>query len=177
MSSWKPDLLKPYHGMLTGRTVAGLALTLVLSAPAWPASAHPLYDTDRIIQPQRQECVGAAGRPCTIIHSRLTRVGRNKAERMTLACPSAYPWVVGWDAKRHEHLEVTALPPPPDEITPSTSGKLHELSVIVLNKADAAGSVRFYVGCSTRPFDGKGGFMRQAQAFPSKLIRPQERSR
>ena len=41
------------------------------------------------------------------------------------------------------------------------------LTVVALNKADAAGSFRIYLGCSTRPFAG-GGFMKSARAVPSK---------
>jgi hypothetical protein len=159
--------------MVTGRPAACLVLAAALSAPALAWAAQPLYDTDRIIQYQRQECTAAAGRPCQTIHSRLTRVGVHEVRRMTLSCPSSHPYVVGWDAKRHEHLEVTVAPPA-TAVTPASSGKIRRLTVIAQNKAEMAGSFRLYVGCSTKPFDGTGGFMRQAQASPSLPIQPLE---
>ena len=150
---------------------AGLVAALSWLLPAAPAAAHPLYDTERIIPYQQMECVGTAAGACYRIHSRLTRVGVDRTERLTLSCPKAYPYVIGWDAKRHEHLELTVALPSLPSVRPSTSGKLHSLTVLAANKADAAGSFRLYVGCAKRPFAG-AGFMRAAQASPSRLARP-----
>lgn len=147
-----------------------LVATLPWLLPAGPAMAHPLYDTERIIPYQQMECVGTAASACYRIHSRLTRVGVGQVERLTLTCPRTYPYVIGWDAKRHEHLELTVALPAWPSVRPSTSGKLHSLTVLAANKADAAGSVRLYVGYAKRPFAG-AGFMRAAQALPSKLAR------
>lgn len=160
-------MLKPTRHFVRTSLVAALPWLL----PAGPAAAHPLYDTERVIPYQQMECVGTPAGACYRVHSRLTRVGVDRAERLTLACPQAYPYVIGWDAKRHEHLELTVVPPSLSSVRPSTSGRLHSLTVVAVNKADAAGSFRLYVGCSKRPFAG-AGFMRAAQAFPSKLARP-----
>ncbi|WP_027136234.1 hypothetical protein [Geminicoccus roseus] len=150
--------------MLGGRSFARLALPVIWGASVLPAAAHPVYDTERIFQYQRQECVGAAGHPCSTVHSRLTRVGARESEQITLTCPRAYPHVVGWDAKRHEHLELTALP---------SGGGLHSLTVVAQNRANAAGSFRFYIGCATKPFSGSGGFMQKMHASPSRPVQPQ----
>jgi hypothetical protein len=155
--------------MWTRRTLARLVLSAVLCAPALPAAAHPVFDHERIIPYQRQECLGADQRPCRTVHTRYTRVGAHQAQEVTLACPSGYPYVTGWDAKRHEHLELTVAPQPP-AVASSTSGRLRSLTVLVRNHAKVAGSFRLYVGCSTRPFAGTGGFMRQASASPSRLV-------
>jgi hypothetical protein len=158
--------------MVDGRPLARLVLPVILCAPILPASAHPVFDTERIFQYQRQECAGAAGHPCSMVHSRLTRVGARETRQITLTCPRAYPYVVGWDAKRHEHLELTAVPAA--MAAPSTSGKLRSLTVVAQNRANAAGSFRFYLGCSTKPFTGAGGFMQKVHASPSKPVQPQE---
>jgi hypothetical protein len=158
-------------GMLTEKFLAPLALPAILCMAVLPAAAHPTFDTERIFQYQRQECMGAAKHPCSTVHSRLTRVGAGEAAQITLSCPRAYPYVVGWDAKRHEHLELTAVSAL--AAAPSTSGKLRSLTVIAQNKADAAGSFRFYLGCSAKSFTGAGGFMQKVHASPSKPLQPQ----
>jgi hypothetical protein len=134
-----------------------------------PAAAHPVFDNGRIIQYQRQECLGASGHPCGTVHSRFTRLGAGEARKVTLTCPGTHPHAVGWDAKRHEHLELAAVPQPAT-VTPSESGRLRSLTVLVRNHGNMAGSFRLYVGCSTKPFAGTGGFMSQAHASPSRLI-------
>ncbi|WP_159710867.1 hypothetical protein [Geminicoccus flavidas] len=155
--------------MLTRRSFARLVLPAILCAPTLSTSAHPVFDSGRIIQYQRQECLGAAGHQCGTVHSRFTRVGAGEVREVTLTCPSVYPHAVGWDAKRHEHLELTVAPQPAAAV-PSASGELRSLTVLVRNHGNMAGSFRLYVGCSTRPFAGTGGFMSQAHASPSRLI-------
>lgn len=154
-----------------GRYLAQLALPVACWAMLLPAAAHSVYDTERIFQYQRQECMGAAGHPCSTVHSRLTRVGARATEQITLTCPRAYPYVVGWDAKRHEHLELTAVPAAAMALP--SSEELRSLTVVAQNRANAAGSFRFYLGCATKPFAGAGGFMQKMHASPSRPIQPQ----
>ena len=174
-SSFLSDLVRHGRSDLAMRSLSWrlgpmLLAVAVCSMAAGVVRADPIFDTRRIIGHNGTECIGSAAGDCQKFQTRWTRVVKGASRQVAVRCPAAYPYVQGWDAKHHEHIEIVLLPLPfPDETT-LADGRLRAVTVAAINKSDAAGSFRIYLGCSAKPFRGNG-FKIASRASPSKPLR------
>jgi len=152
---------------------ASVVLALAMASAA-PASAQSIYDVTRIIGHTKNECIGQRAGNCITVSSPRKWVVVDSSAIIRVSCPSTYPHVVGWDARHHEHISLTALPakPPAPACTPQDDDCLADtapqrLSVAAKNNANARGTVQILVGCSKRPYAGTP-IMTSRHAVPSK---------
>jgi hypothetical protein len=176
----RKSTLSKIVGSPTAANVRGLAyavpaaLTLAMVSAA-PVSAQPvIYDVTRIIGHTKNECIGQRAGNCITVSSPRKWVVVDSSAIIRVSCPSTYPHVVGWDARHHEHISLTALPakPPASTCSPGDDDCLADtapqrLSVAARNNANARGTVQILVGCSKRPYAGTP-IMTSRQAVPSK---------
>ena len=154
---------------------AASAVLALATALAAPASAQPvIYDVTRIIGHTKNECIGQRAGNCITVSSPRKWVVVDSSAIIRVSCPNTYPHVVGWDARHHEHISLTALPakPPAAACSPGDDDCLADttpqrLSVAARNNANARGTVQILVGCSKRPYAGTP-IMTSRHAVPSK---------
>jgi hypothetical protein len=139
--------------------------TLAFAAPA--AAQRTVYDTTRIIPHLQNECVGQRRGNCITVRSRDTRVAGNSFARIKVTCPRTYPYIVGWDARHHEHISLHVFTPDPDADFGSPP-VAQPLRISALNHAGAPGFARVFAGCSKKPFRGSL-FILSSHSIPSKL--------
>jgi hypothetical protein len=131
-----------------------------------PASAQSIHDTTRIVGYTQNECIGQKPRDCITVSSQGTTIDVEATAKIVVSCPAQYPYVVGWDARHHEHISIAALPHRPSSST--DAGRLPQrLEFAARNNAEAPGFVRVFAGCSTKPFAGAPISSGQS-AVPSK---------
>ena len=135
----------------------GRRWVLLALATAWPAmAAQPVYDTERILEHNNNECRGVPA--CAIAKSPDKAIPADQHRLFAVSCPKAHPFAWHWDTVQHEHITVKLI-----GRTRST------LSFSAGNFADAPGHVKVFVGCSTDPFSfGDTGFMESRSGVPSK---------
>ena len=129
--------------------LAALAGTQLLAADS-------AYDTSRTVGYNDNECDDVpdcekvATDPFLLIEA-------DQAKTFVLHCPDETPYVWHWDTAHNEHI-VTAL------IGHTYNG----LTFSARNMADVPGHVRFFIGCSTEPFDdGDSGYMVSQHGVPT----------
>jgi hypothetical protein len=148
------------------RTIAGaLALPALLASllplAAGQVQAHPLYDTTRVLEQEGIACVGR--QDCKVIASEPRRIKVGRADDVTARCPDARPYLVNWDARRHEHISVTQLKRWPGGVT-----------VVAINNADAPGRVTLFIGCAKERHRPTVELQSPA-ALPSKALKVNRR--
>lgn len=155
-----------YRPPFTASAVLTLALAMALVAPA---SARRIYDVTRIVAHTQNECVGQKSQDCITVSSQRRWIAVDSSVKIRISCSSAYPYVVGWDARHHEHISIVAL-----SVRPSIKSGLvlpdlppQRIVVAAQNNAHARGFARIFVGCSKKPFAGTP-FMTHRKAIPSK---------
>lgn len=153
--------------------VVGAALAL---GPG-TASAHRLFDTDRVLEHTDNECLNLRHNKCRTIWSPRVSVKVGDAKRIELACVPGRPFLLGWDARHHEHIGLTLVSPPPADLraaaaasAATTTAEPESITVLATNQADARGFVRLFIGCTAEPVVG-APFARSRQGLPSKALR------
>ena len=151
------------HACHRQRSVAALAvLSLTLGLGSHASAQRAFYDTARIIPFSGTECVGAKGRPCTTVRSTRTWIEVDTPAAIELSCPRRQPYVVGWDARHHEHISLIVI-----SAGPGPNGIPQRVRLGARNNANARGMALVALGCSSRPFAG-GAFMTSRSSVPSK---------
>ena len=79
-------------------------------------------------------------------------VPKGGAVAITVACTCAFPHLVGWDSRQHEHIRLVLLSTPPAERAGTATVARDELKVAATSNANAAGYVTLYAGCSRKPW-------------------------
>ena len=133
---------------------AAAVLLLPLTHGA-PASAESPYNTGRVLAEQNSACLNAPG--CTSLGVERRTVPVGGSVHLALQCPADRPYLVGWDARRHEHIAVDVIPS-----RLATTG----LELVAYNQADAPGSVLVFLGCSDTPLR-RTSVMEGAHAVPT----------
>ena len=158
---------------LLAAAVVGAALAL---GPG-TASAHRLFDTDRVLEHTDNECLNLRHNKCRTIWSPRVSVKVGDAKRIELACVPGRPFLLGWDARHHEHIGLTLVSPPPADLraaaaasAATTTAEPESITVLATNQADARGFVRLFIGCTAEPVVG-APFARSRQGLPSKALR------
>jgi hypothetical protein len=132
-----------------------LALASVLACPAF--AAESAYDTSRMLQYDGNECLGVP--KCVSVKSPWIPIADNSSKVFTIGCPTASPYAWHWDTEQHEHVVVRLTGRASSGITLRASNQ----------QTGAAGAIRGYLGCSTKPFDPSGtGSMVSRSGVPSK---------
>jgi hypothetical protein len=141
-------------------TAARLGLIALLLAPssmtASLAMAHSIYETTRVVQPQGVACVGV--KACKVVTVHRKRIPSGTELGMNAKCPAERPYLVNWDAARHEHIGVKVV-----------KRGANKLTVLAANHADAPGSVTLYLGCSPNAVKASARLMAM-EAIPSKAL-------
>jgi hypothetical protein len=138
-----------------------LVLVSLILGLGSPASAQGIYDTTRIVAFSDSECVGAKGRACTTVRSPKTWIEADTSAAIETFCPAEQPYVVGWDARHHEHISLIVV-----AAGAGPNGLPQRVKVGARNNADVRGMALIAVGCSRRPFAG-GPFMSSRSSVPS----------
>ena len=162
----------PARGLLA---VAVAAAALALGPGT--ASAHPLYNTNRVLEHTDNECLNLRHNKCRTIWSPRVSVKVGDAKRIELACVPGRPFLLGWDARHHEHIGLTLVSPPPADLraaaaasAATTTAEPESITVLATNQADARGFVRLFIGCTAEPVVG-APFALSRHALPSKALR------
>jgi hypothetical protein len=167
--------------LLAAIPVAGAAFALGAPAAA-PASsigsAHPLYDTKRVLRHADNECLALPRNECRTVRSPLVPLDAGRVTNVELACGPGFPYVVGWDAEHHEHIGLTLASAPPDRsaagaaAAPAAAAAVEPESVTVYaaNQADARGFVTFFLGCAAEPVVG-APFLLSKHGVPTNALR------
>jgi hypothetical protein len=131
-----------------GVTLAAIALASVATA----ADPRPrrgfqadqgLYETSRLLEYQGNECARVPG--CVTVQAPPALVRADQVKVVAVQCPDTHPVAWHWDTEQHEHMLVRLV------------GRTRQgLSFSIRNVADAAGTARIFVGCSTAPFSFAG---------------------
>jgi hypothetical protein len=143
------------------QSCASLALLGLIWSLGSPASAQHIYDTTRVVPFSDSECVGAKGRPCATVRSPKTWIESDTSAAIELFCPPGQPYVMGWDARHHEHISLIVI-----AAGAGPNGLPQRVKVGARNNADVRGMALVAVGCSKRPFEG-GPFMTSRSSVPS----------
>ena len=164
----------PVRRLLAAAAVPIVGVALALGAPA---SAHPLYNTNRVLEHTDNECLNLRHNKCRTIWSPRVSVKVGDAKRIELACVPGRPFLLGWDARHHEHIGLTLVSPPPADLraaaaasAATTTAEPESITVLATNQADARGFVRLFIGCTAEPVVG-APFARSRQGLPSKALR------
>ena len=162
----------PARGLLA---VAVAAAALALGPGT--ASAHPLYNTNRVLEHTDNECLNLRHNKCRTIWSPRVSVKVGDAKRIELACVPGRPFLLGWDARHHEHIGLTLVSPPPADLraaaaasAATTTAEPESITVLATNQADARGFVRLFIGCTAEPVVG-APFALGRHGLPSKVLR------
>lgn len=155
------------RGLLAATMVAGAMLALGPST----ASAHRLFDTDRVLEDTDNECLNLRHNKCQTIRAPRVWVKAGAAKRIELACVPGYPYLLGWDAAHHEHIGLTLASDPPDRSASAKAAvKPESITVLATNQADASGFARLFIGCTAKPVVG-APFALSRNGLPSKALR------
>ena len=162
----------PARGLLA---VAVAAAALALGPGT--ASAHPLYNTNRVLEHTDNECLNLRHNKCRTIWSPRVSVKVGDAKRIELACVPGRPFLLGWDARHHEQIGLTLVSPPPADLraaaaasAATTTAAPESITVLATNQADARGFVRLFIGCTAEPVVG-APFALGRHGLPSKVLR------
>ncbi|NOG74117.1 hypothetical protein [Roseicella sp. DB1501] len=101
------------------------------------ASVSP-YNTSRVLAQQDNACPADLN-DCRIVRLEPRSVNPGKSVVIPMQCPAGYPYPVGWDARRHEHISIGLVPGRPDGRVPR---------LVVGNNADEPGNVTIFLGCA-----------------------------
>ena len=155
--------------------VAVAAATLALGPGT--ASAHPLFNTNRVLEHTDNECLNLRHNKCRTIWSPRVSVKVGDAKRIELACVPGRPFLLGWDARHHEHIGLTLVSPPPADLraaaatsAATTTAEPESITVLATNQADARGFVRLFIGCTAKPVVG-APFALSRHGLPTKALR------
>ena len=135
--------------------------TALFSLACTPLLASDLaYDTSRVVAYNGNECddvpdcQSVATDPFLLIEPDQTR-------SFSLHCPETHPYAWHWDAAHHEHILTNLVGHTFDSRTFSAQ-----------NLADVPGNARFFIGCSTEPFDiGDSGYMIGQGGLPTGQLK------
>ena len=130
-----------------GVTVAAVAVASLATAtdprPRRGQDGQGLYETSRILEYQGNECARVPG--CVTVQAPPAVVGPDQVKALAVQCPDTHPVAWHWDTEQHEHMLVRL------------AGRTRQgLTFSIRNVADAAGTTRIFVGCSTAPFSFAG---------------------
>lgn len=158
------------RGLLAAITVVGAAVAL-----GTPAAAHPLYDTESVLDHTENECLDLPKRECRTIASPRISLGAGAARTLELACAPKRPYVVAWDAEHHEHIRVTLVSDPPVDLRAGATAAAaavepESVTVLAANQADARGFLTLFIGCSAEPVVG-APFPRSRHGLPTEALR------
>jgi hypothetical protein len=143
-------------GKRTRLGVAGAVLAaMTLVAPA--VQAHPIYDTTRVLDHQGNACLGE--RDCRQIASKSTAIKAGQSAGISMRCPTAHPYLQGWDARRDEHISISMA-----------ERRAVRLTLVATNHADTPGWTTIIIGCSSTPHHPTA-FLQSVNAVPSKMLR------
>ena len=169
-----------FHIPLPRRTtsVRGLLAVAVVGAALalgpGTASAHRLFDTDRVLEHTDNECLDLRQHKCSSIRSPRVSLKAGASTRIELACLPERPFLLGWDAAHHEHIGLTLVSDPPVDLRAARlhrcGGQPESVTVLATNQADARGFVRLFIGCTAEPVVG-APFALSRHGLPSKAIR------
>lgn len=152
------------------RVAVALATTVLSSLSASSATATgSLYSTSRILEHHDNECLGQKPGDCITVASPRSQVPKGGALAISVACTRAFPHLVGWDSRQHEHIRLALLSPPPVKRAAATAAARDELKVVATSNANAPGSVTLYAGCSRKPWAGTP-FMSSREGVPGKHV-------
>ena len=148
-------------GMLA---LAGAWTAMAASSPV--SAAQTIFDTGRVLEYTRSECVGQPQGSCVTLSSKRLRIVARSSRQITLTCDARYPYAIGWDSEQHEHLRLELVSPLPTKpgSAPAATGP-QTISVVALNQADTSGFAKLFIGCSRRPWQGTP-FMTFREAVP-----------
>lgn len=145
-----------------------ILLPSVLTA-SLAAATDSVYDPGRVLQHHDNECVGQKPGNCISVASPRSPVPKGRAIAITVACTRAFPYLVGWDSRQHEHIRLTLLSTPPAERVGSATVARDELKVVATSNANAPGNVTLYAGCSRKPWAGTP-FMSSREGVPGNHV-------
>lgn len=131
------------------------ALAGLVSSPGGAAATETLYNTGRILPQQDSACAGLAD--CRTVRLRPMAVEPGGSVAIPMECPADHPHLIGWDARRHEHISIRLVPS-------RAEGQLPRL--VAGNNAHEAGSVTIFIGCS-RQRHRVTAMMQSASAVPT----------
>jgi hypothetical protein len=142
-------------------TIVGLALVGALATGRTYSADDHGYRTGTLVPSTSIECVGAPACVSTTFPAVTVQPGRRHSTRV--ACPASHPYLWGWDAAQHEHIQVELLAV--DGGTATIEGA---------NKADVPGRFIVSLGCSTEPFTGTQ--MQKSRIFAATQALPERQS-
>ncbi len=155
------------------RQTASSALVIALLFSVLPFSSatatESLYETGRVLQHHDNECVGQKRGNCITVASPRSQVPKGRAIAITVACTRAFPRLVGWDSRHHEHIRLALLSNPPAERKGAATAARDELKVVATNNANAPGNVTLYAGCSRKPW-ARTPFMSSSEGVPGNHV-------
>jgi hypothetical protein len=154
--------------------VRGLVAAIVVFAAALgpgTASAHRLFNTNRVLEHTDNECLNLRHNECSSIPSPRVSLKAGASTRIELACGRERPFLLGWDARHHEHIGLTLVSDPPDRSASAKAAIQPEsVTVFATNQADARGFVRLFIGCTAEPVVW-APFALSRNGLPSKALR------
>jgi hypothetical protein len=161
-------------GQASVRAAVAMSLVGAALASGAPAAATSLHDTSRVLNHTAKECAALQeGNKCRTIRSERVAVKVGVPTRITLACPSWRPYVVGWDTEQHEHIGIVLVSGLPDHFSRTAAStarvKPESLTVQASNLADAKGFVTLFVGCAAKPIVGL--FITSRHGVPTRQLR------
>ena len=150
--------------------------SIVIAHELLPSAAAEL-DTNRVLEHTDNECLNLGPRRCSSIPSPRVPLKAGAATRIELACVPGRPFLLGWDARHHEHIGLTLVSPPPADLraaaaasAATTTAEPESITVLATNQADARGFVRLFIGCTAKPVVG-APFALSRHGLPSKVLR------
>jgi hypothetical protein len=158
-------------------TLGRFALTVVISVLtlclggrqglAQSENSETLWSPSRVLEYEGNECEALTTDTCQTVTSDPVTVPGAGPALITLQCPSAFPYLVGWDTQQNEFLSVVVTSPDP-RIGPAGASSL---TVSVTNTAaeddeNVAGNVQLYIGCSQFQWNGTP-FASERRGLPS----------
>ena len=146
--------LRP-HAILAAGALALLSLSV------GPTQATSLYDTTHVVPQQGNACLGEKG--CTVIALESKRIKAGAAQQIVGRCPDNRPFLVNWDAAHHEHIGIRL-----------EEQRAKALTVVAINRADAPGRVRLYLGCATTKV-AQTAQLQSLDAMPSNALKSASR--
>ena len=155
-------------GLLAASRGLGLSLLVLLPLLAGPAQAHPgpvqahrLFDTTNVLAEEGNACLGE--RDCKRVAADPVWIKVDEIKNITLRCPAGWPYLQGWDVRRHEHIGLDLL-----------SRSANDLTVAALNHADAPGKATLIAGCSMQPHHPTA-VLESVHPVPSKALKGRRR--
>lgn len=150
---------------------AAVVATLIPSLLAATAAiaTDSVYNPQRVLRHHDNECLDQKPGECITVASPSLGVSTSRPIAITVACTPAFPHLVGWDSRQHEHIRVDLLSKQPGNRVAAATTAPDKVRVVATSHASAKGYVTIYAGCSRQPWAGTP-FMSSREAVPGNHV-------